>query len=171
MDVVLAGLKHTLSGRLLGLSLMACGDGILDKEECILLGLGLEIGDARSYFALPQEIPVRPLSALDEATFLSRFRFMQPQVETIHRTLALRRLPADFERKRRALGRVVNTDRGMYADSQTHCQRKCCSSKARVSCEFRRILVMIVVRSATSEKSWRNFVVQNISITVAIWWR
>ena len=42
MDVVLAGLNHAPSGRLLGLSLMAYGDGILDKEELILLGLGLD---------------------------------------------------------------------------------------------------------------------------------
>ena len=89
----------TPSGRLLGLSLMAYGEGTLDKEELISLGLDLEIGDARSYFALPQEIPVRPLLALDEATFLSRFRFTQRQVEAIHGALAL---PADFERERRA---------------------------------------------------------------------
>ena len=108
---------------------MAYGEGTFDEEELISLALGLEIGDARSHFALPQEIPVRPLLALDEATFLSRFRFTQLQVEAIHGTLALRRLPADFERKRRAPGRVVNTDRGMYADSHTYCQRKCCSSK------------------------------------------
>ena len=83
-------------------------------------------GDARSCFALPQEIPVRPLLAVDEATFLSGFRFKQPQVDAIYGELAL---PEDFERKRRAPGRVVNTDRGMYADSHSHCLRKCCSSK------------------------------------------
>ena len=120
----LAGLNDTPSGRLLGLSLITYGEGTLDEEELIFLGLGLEIGDARSYFALPQEIPVRPLLALDEATFLSRFRFMQPQVEAIHGALALRRFPADFERKRRAPGRVVNTDRGMYADSHTQWSTK-----------------------------------------------
>ena len=149
MDVVLAGLNDTPSGCLLGLS-WAYGKGIRGEEEYILLNLGLELGDARSYFALPQEIPVRPLLALDEATFLSEFRFTQPQVKAIHGALAL---PADFERKRDAPGRVVNTDREMYADSHTHCQQNCCSSKARVLCEFRRIFVTIVVRSATNEKS------------------
>ena len=54
MDVVLAALNGTLSGRRLGLSLMAYGEGTLDEEELILLGLGLKIGDARCYFALPQ---------------------------------------------------------------------------------------------------------------------
>ena len=149
MDVVLAGLNDTPSGCQLGPS-WAYSEGTLDEEEYILLSLGLELGDARSYFALPQEIPVRPLLALDETTFLSRFRFTEPQVEAIHGALAL---PADFERKRHAPGRVVNTDREMYADSQTHCQRKCCSSKARVLCEFRRIFVTIVVWSATNEIS------------------
>ena len=99
IDVVLAGLNDTPSGSLLGLSSMAYGEGTLDEEELILLGLGLEIGDGRSYFALPQEIPVRLLLVLDEGTFLSTFRFTQRQVEAIHGALAL---PADFERERRA---------------------------------------------------------------------
>ena len=108
---------------------MAYGEGTFDEEELILLGLGLEIGDARCYFALHRSVPARPLLGLDEATFVSEFRFTQRQVDAIHVAIAL---PTDFERKRCAPGRVVNTDRGMYADSHTHCQRKCCSSKARV---------------------------------------
>ena len=108
MDVVLAGLNDIPSGRLLGLSLMAYGEGTLDEEELILQGLGLVIGGARKYFASPQEIPVRPLLVLDGATLLSRLRFTQPQDESIHGALAP---PADFVRKRRASGRVVNTNR------------------------------------------------------------
>ena len=138
MDMVLVALNDTPSGRRLGLSLMAYSEGALDEEELILLGLGLEIGGAYCYFALPQQIPARPLLALDEATFFSEFRFTQRQVEAIHGALVL---STDFERKRCASGRVVNTDHGMYADSHTHCQRKCCSSKARVSCEFWRVFV------------------------------
>ena len=149
MDVVLAALNDTPSGRRPGLSLMAYGEGTFDEEELILLDLGLEIGDARCYFALPRSVPARPLLALDEATFFNEFRFTQRQVEAIHVALAL---PTDFERKRCAPGRVANTDRGMYSDSHTHCQRKCCSSKARVSCEFWRTFVTNVVRSATNEK-------------------
>ena len=130
MDLVLAALNDTPSGRRLGLSLMAYSEGTFDEEELILLGLGLEIGDARCYFALPRSVPARPLLALDEATFVSEFRFTQRQLEAIHVALAL---PTDFARKQFTPGRVVNTDRGMYSDSHTHCQRKCCSSKLRRS--------------------------------------
>ena len=63
MDVVLAGLNDTPSVCPLGFS-WAYGEGTFDEEEYILLSLGLELGDARSYFAQPQEIPVRPLLAL-----------------------------------------------------------------------------------------------------------
>ena len=37
MDVVLAGLNDTPSGSLLGLFLIACGEGTLGEEEFILL--------------------------------------------------------------------------------------------------------------------------------------
>ena len=48
MDVVLAGLNNTPSGLLLGLTLMAYSEGTHEEEELILLGWGLEIGNARS---------------------------------------------------------------------------------------------------------------------------
>ena len=60
------------------LSSWAYSEGIFIEGEFILLGVGLEIRDAQSYFALLQEILARPnLLALDEATFLNRFRFTQ----------------------------------------------------------------------------------------------
>ena len=54
MDVVLAALNDTPSGRRLRLSLMAYGQGTIDEEELILLGLGLEVGDDRCNLTLPQ---------------------------------------------------------------------------------------------------------------------
>ena len=116
IDVVLAGLNDTHSGGLLGLSLMAYVEGILEEEELVFLGLGLEIGVGRSYFSLPQEIPVRPLLALDGATILSSFKFTQRQIEAIHGALGL---PADFERKRRAPQDRLSTNECMQMHTRT----------------------------------------------------
>ena len=110
--------------------------------------MGLEIGDARSYFALPQEIPVRPLLALDEVTFLSRFRFTQQKVEASFGAQAQILKENDAQ----LVGLSTRIAECMQSPTRTVNE-----SGARQKLVFRArsggIFVSIVVRSPANEKS------------------